>query len=43
VEALGDNYVRVAFFSHVSTMPLRLLFCGFGFLNGSMDFSVMVS
>jgi hypothetical protein len=43
VEASGNNYVRITFLSHVSTKPLRLLFCAFEFLNGSMEFSVMVS
>jgi len=43
MEASGNNYMRKAFLSHISTMPLRLLFCCFGFLNGSMEFSVMVS
>jgi hypothetical protein len=31
VEASGNNYMRKAFLSHVSTTPARLLFCGFGF------------
>jgi len=40
VEASGNNYVRVAFFGHVFTTPIHLLFCGFGFLNGSKNFSI---
>jgi hypothetical protein len=42
VEALGNNYMRVTLLSHVFTFPLRLLFCDFGFLNGSIEFSLTV-
>ena len=38
VEAFGNNYIRKVFLSRVSTMSLRLLFCEFRFLNGSIEF-----